>query len=351
MERQSNNEQIYNAQLTPSSKSPLTRLRSGLVLFCIVFMVAILGFRALGDYDWVSALWLTTVTISSVGFSETPSSSPAIQLFTVAVIVFGMSSAAYAFGGFVQMLLEGEFDELRGLRRMTRGIENLSDHVIVCGFGRIGEVLSSDLKHNRSEFVVIDGNEERFEIAKSLGYLCIRGDATSDETLLQAGIERAKTLVSSLPSDADNVFITLTGRTLAPDIQILSRAEHPTTEKKLLQAGASKVIMPAIIGAHRLERLITRPSTAQLMELFSESRLMDLELDEILLPEDCRLIGVTVASTEAHRTHGLLVVAVTHVDGEMTFNPSAEYTFQVGDVAIVMGRAEDVQSFRTTYEI
>ena len=316
-----------------------------------VFVVAVVGFRLLGDYDWVSALWMTVITISSVGFAESTDSPPALLLFTVGVIVVGMSAAAYTLGGFIQMVLEGELEEFLGHRRMTRGIEHLSDHVIVCGFGRIGEVLVADLKHNRREFVVIDSSTERFETAKSLGYLCMCGDATSDEMLLRAGIERARTLVSSLPSDADNVFITLTARTLSPHVQILSRAEHPTTEKKLLQAGADKVIMPAIIGAQRLERLITRPSTAHLIELVSESSFMDLELDEIDLPDQCRLIGVSVASTEAHRTHRLLVVAVRQADGKMVFNPDAEYKFEAGDVAIVMGRAEDIEGFRVAFEL
>lgn len=316
-----------------------------------VFVVAVIGFQLLGDYDWVTALWMTVITISSVGFSESTDSTPALQLFTVGVIVFGMSAAAYTLGGFIQMVLEGELEIFLGHRRMTRGIENLSDHVIVCGFGRIGEVLTSDLRHSRREFVVIDASTERFEAAKSLGYLCICGDATSDETLMGAGIERARTLVSSLPSDADNVFITLTARTLCPDVQILSRAEHPTTERKLLQAGADKVIMPAIIGAHRLERLITRPSTAHLIELVSESSVMDLELDEISLPDQSRLIGVTVASTEAHRKHRLLVVAVKQADGKMIFNPDADYKFEAADVAIVMGREEDIEGFRRTFEL
>jgi voltage-gated potassium channel len=305
----------------------------------------------LGDYDWVTAFWMTAITISSVGFSESTDSSAALQLFTVGVIVFGMSAAAYTFGGFVQMVLEGELEVLLGHRRMTRGIENLKDHVIVCGFGRIGEVLSSDLTKSRREFVVIDSDTERFEAAKSQGCLCICGDATSDETLLQAGIERARTLVSSLPSDADNVFITLTARTLCSNLQIFSRAEHPTTEKKLLQAGATKVIMPAIIGAHQLERLISRPSTAYLIELVSQSDFIDVELDEITLPEQCKLIGVTVASTEAHRKHRLLVVAVKKDDGRMIFNPDADYEFKAADVAIVMGRAEDIQRFRDAFQL
>lgn len=302
LQRKPRSDQFRRFRRGSTSKTPLTRIRNGLIVLAVVFGVAVIGFRALGDYDWVSAFWMTTITISTVGFSESTDSTPVFQLFTVGVIIFGMSAAAYTFGGLVQMVLEGELEELLGLRRMTLGIENLSDHVIVCGFGRIGEVLTIDLRHSQREFVVIDVNTERFESAKSQGCLCICGDATSDETLLRAGIERAQTLVSSLPSDADNVFITLTARTLCPKVKILSRAEHPTTERKLLQAGADKVIMPAIIGAHRLERLITRPSTAHLIELVSENDVMDLELDEISFPEHCQLIGVTVASTEAHST-------------------------------------------------
>jgi voltage-gated potassium channel len=324
-------------------------MRNGLIVLGVVFAIAIIGFRMLGDYDWMSALWMTTITISSVGFSESTNSSPQLQLFTIGVIVFGMSAAAYTFGGFVQMVLEGELEVLLGHRRMTRGIENLNDHVIVCGFGRIGEVLSIDLKKSRREFVVIDTDTERFEAAKAQGCLCICGDATVDETLVQAGIYRAKTLVSALPSDADNVFITLTARTLCPGLQIFSRAEHPTTERKLLQAGASKVIMPAIIGAHQLQRLITRPTTAHLIELVSQSDFIDVELDELSLPEQCKLIGVTVASTEALRKYRLLVVAIRQADGTMIFNPGAEYTFNAADIAIVMGRAEDIQRFRDAF--
>lgn len=349
MERELRKQRAGRPSRTTSSKSPLTRIRNGSIVLGIVFVVAIVGFRVLGDHDWVGALWMTTITISSVGFSESTDSSAALQLFTVGVIVFGMTAAAYTFGGFVQMVLEGELEIFLGHRRMTRGIENLSNHVVVCGFGRIGEVLSNDLKHSGLDFVVVEVDQDRYELAKSSGCLCIRGDATSDETLVRAGIERARTLVSSLPSDADNVFITLTARNLCPDVQILSRAEHPTTESKLLQAGANKVIMPAMIGAQRLERLITRPSTAHLIELVSEASFLDLELDEITLPNECRLIGVTVASTEAHRTHRLLVVAVKQADGEMVFNPDADYTFRAADIAIVMGRSEDILGFRQAY--
>jgi voltage-gated potassium channel len=317
----------------------------------VIFVGAVVGFQLLGDYDFVDAIWLTTITISSVGFSETSSSSAALQLFTVGVIILGMSAAAYTFGGFVQMVLEGELQEALGLRRMTRGIEQLNKHVIVCGFGRIGEFLATDLRQSQQHFVVVDHSMERFEEAKALGFLSVHGNATEDSILASAGIERARCLVSCLPSDADNVFITLTARNLCSSLEIIARAEHPSTEAKLMQAGANKVVMPAIIGAHRIERLVTRPSTAQLMELVSESSFLDLELDEITLADDSKLIGVKVAETEAHRKHKLLVLAVRGADAQLIFNPEADYTFRAGDIAMVMGHVEDIKRFRTAFEL
>jgi voltage-gated potassium channel len=332
-------------------QSPLVRIWTGVVLFAVIFIGAVFGFRMLGDYDLVDAIWMTTITISSVGFSESSDSPPGLQLFTIAVIVLGMSAAAYTFGGFLQMVLEGELQDALGQRRMTRGIEELEDHVIVCGFGRLGEVLAKDLQFARQSFVIVDNAVERYEGAKEMNCLCMLGDATDDEVLSKAGIDRAKSLVSVLPSDADNVFITLTARNLQPAIQIIARAGQSTTEKKLRLAGADKVVMPATIGAHRMERLITRPSTAHLMELVGEASFLDVEVDELRLTDGCKLIGLTVVGTQASRKHHVLVIAVDRVEGGMVFNPDADYTFQKGDVAIVMGRVEDIREFRDTYEL
>lgn len=322
----------------------------GIVVLVVVVVMSVVGFRSLGDYDWIEAVWMTVVTISSVGFSEQPSSPPQVLLFTVGVIVVGMSAVAYAFGGFVQMVLEGEIQSALGHRRMTMGIERQHGHVVICGFGRTGAVLAGELARAGQPFVVVEQSEDEFEEAKEHGYLSLLGDATDEELLAHAGIERASALVSALPSDADNVFLTLTARNMNSEIQIISRAEHSSTEKKLVQAGANKVVMPAIIGAHRIGRLITRPSTAHLVEIVTESSL-DLELDELTLPDDSKLIGVSVAETEAHRTHRLLVVAIKQAGGEMVFNPDASYQFQASDVAIVIGSADDIGRFRAEFDL
>ncbi|HJN10821.1 MAG: potassium channel protein [Pirellulaceae bacterium] len=328
--------------------TPLVRVRTGALVLLVVFVASSIGFWLLG-HDWVDAIWMTVITISTVGYGEASNSPPALQLFTVVVIVVGMSAAVYTFGGFFQMVLEGEFERAMGRRRVTRGIVQLNDHVIVCGYGRMGEALTESLQRLDKPFVVIDQSLDRFEDARSLDYLCLSGDATQDEILIAAGILRAEALVSALPSDADNVFITLTARHLNRDIQIIARAEHKTTEAKLRQAGADKIVSPALMGAHRMERMITRPSTAHLMEVVSETTFLDLELDELVIPEKSPLIGVTVGSTGTFQRHDLLVAAVKQPDGKMRFNPGNEYVFKAQDTVIVMGHVDTILQFQREY--
>lgn len=329
-------------------RAPLHRIRLGAMVLAVIFVAAVAGYHALG-YDWLDAVWMVVITISSVGYGEDTDSDASVKMLSIAVIVFGLSAAAYTIGGLLQMITEGELERALGHRRMTRDIKRLKDHVVICGFGRMGEMLARDLKSMRRLFVIVDNDLDRISEAESHRYLCLSGDATEEETLRQAGIESARSLVTGLPNDAASVFITLTSRNLNPNLQIIARAEHPSTEKKLRQAGADRVVMPALVGARQMARLITRPSTADLMELVAETSFLDYELDEIAVPDDSKLARVTVRETEAHRRHRLLVVAVKEKDGNMVLNPDAEYTFKSGDVVIFMGHTEDIARFRKEY--
>lgn len=329
-------------------RTPLERIRTGGFILALIVLVAYAGYVLLG-YDPLDALWMVVVTISSVGYGEKSTQSAGVQLFTIFVIVFGMSAAVYTIGGFLQLITEGEIERLLGIRRMKRDIENLNDHVIICGFGRMGQVLAASLHGQARPMLVVDRDQGAVDDAKASGYLALDGDATDDDVLLEAGIQRAKTLVTVLPSDSDNVFITLTARNLCPQIQIFARAEHRRTEKKLKQAGADRVVLPALIGARQMWRLITRPTTADLMELVLESNRLDMELDELLVSPGCRLAEKTVEETEARRRHQLLVVAVKQADGEMVLNPDGDYRFRAGDIAIIMGRTQDMDRFRNEF--
>ena len=327
----------------------LHRVGRGALFLTVVVIVSVLGFRFLGGYDWIESLWMVVITISTVGFSEKSELPPHMQLFVIAVIVLGMSGAAHTIGGLIQLMLEGEIERVLGKRRMTNEIRQLRDHVIICGFGRIGQQLASELTAHGNPLVVVETDSEMQQVATEQGYFCVVGNATEENVLTDVGIDHAATLVTALGSDAENVFITLTARNMNPDIQIISRAESESTERKLLQAGANQVVMPTIVGARMMSRMITHPTTADLIDLLSQSGFEDLEMEEIVLDETGKIVGSTIAETEAHRKHKLLIVAVKRAGGELVFNPIASHVFLEGDTAIVMGHAKDIDRFRAEF--
>jgi voltage-gated potassium channel len=331
-------------------RTPLQRIRLGAIVLVVTFVAAVVGYRLCG-YAWLDAVWMVAITVSSVGFGERSVLDAPAKLLTLGVIVFGMSAAFYTIGGLLQMLTEGELERALGHRRMTRDIRRLKDHIIICGFGRMGEILAAELERVQRPFVVIDNDPERILEAADRQYLCLSGDASEETTLREARVDHARAVVTGLPSDAANVFITLTSRNLNPQMQIVARAEHQSTEKKLRQAGADRVVMPAIVGARQMVRLLTRPSTADLIELVFETSFLDYELDEIAVTESSKMAGITVRETEAHRVHRLLVVGVKDKEDHMVLNPDAEYVFKPGDIVIMMGHTEDIARFRDEFQL
>lgn len=329
-------------------KSPLERVRLGLFLLATVFVVSVAGYRLAG-YPWIEAIWMVVITIASVGYGERSAEPPAVQLLTIGVILFGFTAAAYTFGGLVQLLLAGELEQILGRRRMTKEIGKLDGHTIVVGLGRIGSILADDLHRHGRKFVVIEKDVERCLRATERGYLNINGNATDDEILIGAGVARAQSLISALPNDADNVFITLTARNLNHQLLIVARAEHPTSERKLSQAGADRVVMPSTIGAQQMSRIITRPHTADLMELFAEQGNLNVEMDELHLPAVSLLVGKSIRESDAHHRFGLLLLAVKRTGGELSVNPPADFRLESGDVVIVLGNAEEITRFKLAY--
>jgi voltage-gated potassium channel len=328
------------------NRTPLERIRNGFISLAIVFSVAVFGYHFLGNYSWLESVWLVVITISTVGFGEQSSLSDALQVLTIGVILFGVSASVYTIGGFIQLALEGEVDRALGRRKLTKEIMRLRDHVIVCGFGRLGEDLANQLKHRKTPFVVIDTDREKVSEATELGFLAIHGDAMTESILEQVNIQHAKTVVSALPTDAENVFIALTARNLCSDIQIVTKSEHRSSYKKLIQAGADRVVMPHRVGAQQMERMISRPSTADLVELFSEVTNHDMELDEIQVSQSSHLIGKTVATSELRSEHNLLILGIRSADGEFRFNPGGDEPIGFEDTLLVVGGHEAITQLR-----
>lgn len=332
-----------------TNQSPaIKRLRVGLVTLAVLFFVGVAGYTISG-MRLLDAVYMVVVTFSTVGNRGIPDSDPPLAVFTILMIVFGVSTTLYIVGVFVQMMLEGEINRAIGQRRVTQDIERLSEHVIVCGYGRTGEILAGELGERKKPFVVVDNDPERINEAAGAGYLALTDDATEEEALINAGIHRAKTVVASLPSDAQNVFLTLTARNLKADLQIIARAELQSTEKKLLQAGADRVVMPAITGAVRMAAMITRPSTVELIELAAGRHMAEVEIDELIIPAESDLVGQTVREVQPRAKHGLLIVAVKSTGKPLVFNPDADIVIQADDAVMVMGRITDIERFRTEY--
>lgn len=326
-------------------------LRLGLIFLVLLFSLSVTGFWYFGNYGWLDAIWMAVVTLSSVGFGEHSDLPPSGKIWTILVIIFGMSAVTYVLGSFVRIVTEVEITRVLGRRRMTKEIQNLTNHTIVCGFGRIGQELCEQLHRRHVPFLVIESNHEHYDSASAHGYLGIPGDATEDEVLSDAGVDRAKTLITTLPNDAENVFITLTARNFNPLLQIIARADQPSSASKLRQAGANKVVLPTVIGAQKMARMVTRPVSADLMDLVIEQTFLDVEVDEFVVTNESRLVGVSVRETEANRKHRLLVVGVKKTDGEIVFNPSADYKFCDDDTVVVIGNIDDMERFGREYDL
>lgn len=229
-------------------------------MFFATTVIAVTGYMLAG-WPFVDACYMVVITLFGVGYGEVqPIEDSNLKFFTIAVILVGCSSVIYFLGGLFQMFAEGEIEKVMGKHRVTSDIDNLEDHTIICGFGRVGRILGNELQQRGLSFVVIDNQQDRVDEAKSKGMLSLVGDASDDSTLEQAGIHRARTLASVLPCDASNVFITLTSRELNADLEIIARGENPKTEQKLRISGADSVVSPATIGAMRIAQLIAIPN-------------------------------------------------------------------------------------------
>jgi voltage-gated potassium channel len=235
--------------------NPRHTLWLALAFFAATCVVATIGY-VLAGWHWIDAIYMVTITIFGVGYSEVkPIEDPWLKFFTMGVILAGCSSLIYVIGGIVQMLAEGEVRRMLGVRNRSREIEQLSDHTIICGYGRVGQMLAEELASQGQSLVIIDREGPRVKKALADGFLAVEGDAVEDDTLHRAGLYQATTLATVLPDDATNVFITLTARDLSETVRIIARAEAPCTERKLMRSGASNVVMPAAMGAIRIAQL------------------------------------------------------------------------------------------------
>jgi voltage-gated potassium channel len=310
----------------------------------------------LAGWSFDDAFYMTVLTLYTVGYEEVrPVDTATLRFVTTCLIVVGCTGMIYLTGALVQFITFGQLQELLGTTRMNRQIEDLEDHVIVCGFGRTGNMLAKELAQGKAKLVVIEPNQSRCLEAKAMGYLAMNADAIEENVLKQAGIARARALASVVSSDPINVFITLSARSLNKSIQIIARGEEPSTEKKLLQAGANAVILPTHIGAEQIASLILFPAIAGVIQASERRRQMEvdlrtlgLELEVVAMAEGSLFAGRSVEEIERRADNAFFIIAVERSGSNHVERPQPHMRIYPGDGVTVIGRpgrAEALKKF------
>lgn len=326
-----------------------TRLRISLFLLVCIILFGTFGYSMIEEMSLFDSFYMTLITISTVGFSEITPLTQSSRIITVVIIISGISLLTYTFGQIAQVFIEGELRKLLGRRKLEKRIADLKNHYIVCGYGRIGAVICKELADEKIEFIIIEEDEKKIEQLENNHFLYLSGDATREETLLGAGLDRAKGMVTAVSSDADNVFITLTAKGLRPDIFVLSRAADLKNEKKLLRAGASRVVSPYNMGGSRMAQILKRPTVVDFLESATMSGSLGLKLEEVVVMPTSYLVGKTIVESKLRQNFGVIIIAIKKIDGEMLFNPGPDAVLGAGEVVVVIGKKHDLAQMSKTF--
>jgi voltage-gated potassium channel len=290
---------------------------------------------------------MTLTTMTTVGYGEIHPLSHAGRVFNSFLIVFGVTTIFIAIGAMTQTIIELEFGDAIGKRRKKRMIDNLKDHYIICGFGRVGRGAAHELSHAGVPFVVVDIDPDRVERAVHAGMLAVAADSTHDETLRLVGIERARGLVAALATDADNLFVLLSAKGLNPGIYVATRAAEEGAEAKMRRAGADAVFAPYAITGHRLAQSLLRPHVVQFLDFTTKDVGEDIAIEQVRVSGASEMVSKTIKEMQLRKEVGVIVMAIRRESGEMVFNPPADTAVQGGDYLIVMGRPGNLRTLET----
>ena len=319
------------------------KLQIAFIALLVIAVVGTLAFHWLEGFDYFESLYLTIITLSTVGYGDIYPQTWQGRLFAIVLIIFGVGTMFYAGYLLAETMLEGHVKEIMGKGRMLKMIKNIQNHYIICGCGRIGHLISKELAAEKVPFVVIERDAEAIEKIAEEGFLYYKGDATNDKTLLDAGIKRAAGIVCVLPTDAENLYVILTAKELNPKIFILSRSEEEESEHRLVRAGADRVMSPYTLGGMRMAMAILRPAMLDFIEITTSRQSLDLRMEELPVCEGSSIVGKTLEESEIRLRFGLIIVAVKKASGKMIFNPLATYVIEMGDELIAMGEDENVR--------
>ena len=304
-----------------------------------VHVVGTLGYVLIEGWSAWDAFYMTVITVTTVGYGEVHPMSQAGRAFTVFVLLTGVGAFFSAFTIFMASLAEGGFLERRERKRQARMLDNLNEHFILCGFGRMGEIIAREFVRQAVPFVVIERNPERMHLAMEQGLLAVEADASNEDVLKRVRIDRARGLIASVGTDAENVYAVLSARLLKPDLFIVGRAESDDSRLKLKRAGADRVISPYHLGGLQLAQTAMRPAVVDFVQLATSSDNMDLNLEQVHIEAGSSLAGRSLIDAGLRQRFGVVVVGIRRADGRMDFNPEPETAMNPGDDLVVMGRS------------
>jgi voltage-gated potassium channel len=316
---------------------------AGSVLLAVM-VAGTLGYMLVEGWGLRDALFMTIITVATVGFGEVHPLTPAGQIFTMALIIASVGALGFSLGVFIDFIGEGRLRRLWEGRRMTRTIEELAGHHIIVGLGRVGSVVGESLAEDGVPFVIVERDEQAYERARDRGWLAVQGDAAEEPTLVQAGVQRASSLITALAHDGANMFVTVTAKTLNPDLFVVTRSEHEASESALRKAGADRVITPNVIGGRRMANLVVHPFVADYLDLVTHGHEVEFRLQDVELPAGSPLIGKSIREGMVRDRYGTYILAVRHPDGTVDTNPSMDTVMLPGSVLVVLGTPQQIDA-------
>jgi voltage-gated potassium channel len=320
-----------NGELTPMAK-----FRIALSVLVLVLVGGTTGFVFIEDMSIVEGMYMTVITLSTVGFGEVRPLHPAGRLFVIVLIVFGVMIAGYIAKIIGEMLLEGQFREIVARRKMDKKLKNIKGHFIVAGFGRVGMRVAREFQARGVEYVVIEKSPENRAKLLSDQHVFLEGDATEEDVLREAGIERAETLISTLPEEAQNVYLTLTARSMNPSLKIIARADFEEGEKKLMRAGADVVVIPHVLGGMRMAMASLQPNVVDFMQMATLGG-EGLAIEEVVIQESAPICGRTILESKFKADYGATIIGIKKHGSRMEIGPGPGTVLEKGDILVLVG--------------
>jgi len=317
----------------------LFRIRNAIIALGIAIIFGTLGFRLIEGWSFVDSFYVTVQTLTTVGYGDLPPRSLAGRGFAVVVMLIGVGGVALAASTIVQSVVQSEIVSTFGERRQSKRMSKLHGHYIICGSGRVGSHLVRDLQQANTDFVIVENDGQRAAEFSQRGLHVLVGDATLEETLKSAGVERARGLAACLPNDADNVYVVLTSRDLNPSLHIVARAAEEQAEAKLMRAGANHVVAPTIIGGHRMAISLTKPAVGEFFDSITGSKI-GLSFEQVLVEDGSPLVHQVLRETPIRAELDIVIISIRRANGETVFNPAGDTVIENGDILIAIGRVE-----------